>query len=166
MLVVLAVEGVVAARRLGPAGSVWLLVGTVALVVPALYSTLRCWTTVGPAGITICWGFGRGRTYSWQEVQWIDVRETSSAAGTSEAARIILRSGRRRALPGLYRSDLYPAPDFDEQLQRVVDRWEASTDPAARVQPPKRLRDRLKPGVAGAVVGILIAVVIGLVVVA
>jgi Protein of unknown function (DUF2581). len=126
---------------------------------------LRSWTTVGVAGITICWGIGRGRTYSWQEIQWIDVRETKSGYGRTLVARITLADGRRRSLPALQHSTQYPDPDFHVDFQRVVNWWKLSTDPAARFQPPKRLRNRLTPTVVGLILGLLITVIIGLVVI-
>jgi hypothetical protein len=138
--------------------------GTAVLAVLGLCMVLRSWTTVGVAGITICWGIGRGRTYSWQEIRWIDVRETKSQYGRTLAARITLTDGRRRSLPALQHSTPYPDPNFHVDFQRVVNWWELSTDPAARFQPPKKLRDRLTPTMVGLILGLPITVIIVLVV--
>ncbi|MFF4220587.1 hypothetical protein [Streptomyces nondiastaticus] len=155
-----AVEGAAAAAELGAVGFYWLLGGTVVIVGLCLLLALRSWTTVGAAGITICWGFGRGRTHPWHEVRWIDVRETKAEYGVARMARITLADGRRRSLPGLMHSDTYPRPDFDVDFQRVVNWWELSTDQAVRFQPPRRLRDRLSPTALGVILGILISVVV------
>ncbi|OKK19131.1 hypothetical protein AMK16_13315 [Streptomyces sp. CB00455] len=150
-LVVLVVEGFAAFVTLGAVGFSWLTGGSIALLAPLLLLSSRSWSRVGADGITICWGLGHGRTYPWREIRWIDVRETKGQ-GSSYAVRIFLEGGRRRSLPGLYRSDMHPAPDFDEQFQRVVNWWELSTDQTARVRPPKQFRDRLTPTVIGLVV--------------
>ncbi|MEV5705726.1 PH domain-containing protein [Actinoallomurus sp. NPDC052274] len=156
----LVVEGGFAFYRLGVVACCWLLLGTVALVGLGISMALRSWTTVGAAGITICWGIGRGRTYSWQEIRWIDVRETKSQYGTALAARITLADGRRRSLPALQHSTRYPDPDFQVDFQRVVNWWELNTESAARFQPPKRLRNRLTPQAIGLILGLLITIVI------
>lgn len=137
-----------------------MLGGTVALVVAGVYVSSRSWTTVGAAGITICWGFGPGKTYSWDEIRWIDVRETSSQSGTTHAPRIFLQDGRRRSLPGLAHNALYPYPDFETDFQRVVNWWELSTGQETRTQPPKKLRDRVSPVVLGVVLGLVITAVV------
>ncbi|MEU8550023.1 hypothetical protein AB0C81_24070 [Streptomyces roseoverticillatus] len=160
LAVLLAVEGAAAAVQLGPTGFYWLLGGTAVLVGLALLITLRSWTAVGAAGISICWGIGRARTHPWQEIRWIDVRETRGEYGTTRMARITLANGRRRSLPGLQHSDTYPGPDFDVDFQRVVNWWELTTDQALRFRPPRRLRDRLSPTALGVVLGILLSVVI------
>ncbi|MFI1968892.1 hypothetical protein BLA24_24095 [Streptomyces cinnamoneus] len=151
-LVVLVVEGFAAFVKLGAVGFSWLTGGSIALLAPLLLLSSRSWSRVGADGITICWGLGHGRTYPWHEIRWIDVRETKGQGSSSYAVRIFLEGGRRRSLPGLYRSDMHPAPDFDEQFQRVVNWWELSTDQTARVRPPKQFRDRLTPTVIGLVV--------------
>ncbi|GAA4618502.1 hypothetical protein GCM10023195_83190 [Actinoallomurus liliacearum] len=156
----LAIEGAFAFFRLGIVGSCWLLGGTVALVALGMSMALRSWTTVGAAGITICWGIGRGRTYPWREIRWIDVRETKSQYGTALTARITLADGRRRSLPALQHSTRYPDPDFHVDVQRVINWWELSTDPAARFQPPKRLRNQLTPQAIGLILGLLITIII------
>jgi hypothetical protein len=161
----LVAEGALAFFRLGVVGFCWLLGGTAALAGLGISMVLRSWTTVGAAGITICWGIRRGRTYPWQEIRWIDVRETTSQYGTSLSARITLADGRRRSLPALQHSTRYPDPGFDMDFQRVVNWWKLSTDPAARFQPPKRLRNRLTPTAVGLILGLLITVIIGLVVI-
>ncbi|AUY51066.1 hypothetical protein C2142_21370 [Streptomyces sp. CB01881] len=166
MALLFVIEGTAAADKLGPAPTWWLIAATAVLGGAGFLVTFRSWTTVGAEGITICWGIGRGRTYPWKEIRWIDVRDGSNAMETSRAVRMFLASGRRRSLPGLMHSDTYPAPDFDEQFHRVVNWWELSTDPADRVQPRKQFRDRLTPTVVGIVLTLLITVVVGLVVLA
>ncbi|MFG3052184.1 hypothetical protein ACGFZP_14675 [Kitasatospora sp. NPDC048239] len=157
-LAVIAAQGTLAAVKLGPTGTVWLVGGTIALMVPPACMTYRCWSSVGPGGITICWGLGRGRTYPWHEIQWLDVRTTKSQGSESRAARMFLTSGRRRTLPGLQYSDMYPDPDFEVDFRRVVNWWEFSTDAAARISPPKRLRDRFTPMVSAVIVTLLLTV--------
>ncbi|MFD9489817.1 hypothetical protein ACFWBX_38800 [Streptomyces sp. NPDC059991] len=159
-LVVLVVEGCAAFVQLGAVGFSWLTGGSIALLAPLLLLSSRSWSRVGADGITICWGLGHGRTYPWHEIRWIDVRETKGQGSSSYAVRMFLEGGRRRSLPGLYHSDMHPAPDFDEQFQRVVNWWELSTDQTARVRPPKQFRDRLTPTVIGLVVPVAVAVVV------
>ncbi|MEV5750162.1 PH domain-containing protein [Actinoallomurus sp. NPDC052308] len=156
----LAIEGAFAFFRLGVVGSCWLLGGTAALVGLGMSMALRSWTTVGAAGITIYWGLGRGRTYPWREIRWIDVRETKSQYGTALTARITLADGRRRSLPALQHSTRYPDPDFHVDVQRVINWWELNTDQAARFQPPKRLRYRLTPQAIGLILGLLITIIV------
>ncbi|GAA0613225.1 hypothetical protein GCM10010394_48950 [Streptomyces crystallinus] len=161
------VEGVAAYVTLGGVGFCWLVGGSIVLLAPLVLLSSRSWSRVGADGITICWGLGGGRTYPWHEIQWIDVRETQGQGSSVSAIRVFLLGGRRRSLPGLYRSATHPAPDFDEQFQRVVDWWELSTDPSARVRPPKRFRDRLTPVTVGLLVvpaAIAVAAVVALVV--
>jgi PH (Pleckstrin Homology) domain-containing protein len=155
--------GVFTFFRLGAEGFVWLLGGMVVFVGLGISLALFSWTTVGAAGITICRGIGRGRTYSWQEIRWVDVRETKNQYETYLTARITLADGRRRSLPALQHSTQYPDPHFYGDFQRVVNWWRASTDPAARFLPPARLRNRLNPTAIGIIVGLLIAVVVGFV---
>jgi hypothetical protein len=159
------IEGVYAYLRLGVVGFCWLLVGTAVVVGLVISLMRRSWTRVGAAGITICWGIGRGRTYSWQEIRWIGVHETKSQYGTSLVARITLANGKRRSLPALQHSTKYPDPNFQVDFRRVVDWWESNTDPAARFEPPKRLRNRLTPTTAGFILGLLITVIVCVVVV-
>ena len=161
----LAVAGVFAFFRLGVVGFCWLLGGMAALIGLGMFLALRSWTTVGPAGITICWGIGRGRVHPWQEIRWIDVRETKTQYGTSLAVRMTLANGRCRSLPALQHSTWYPDADFQADFRRVVDWWKSSTDPAARSQPPKRLRNRLTPPAVGFILGLLVTAMIMLVVV-
>ncbi|THA51669.1 hypothetical protein [Streptomyces sp. A1136] len=158
-LVLVVVEGVTAFVRVGAVGFCWMVGGTIALLAPLVLLSRRSWSRVGADGITICWGLGHGRTYPWHEIQWIDVRETKGQGSSSHAVRMFLSGGRRRSLPGLYRSDMHPAPDFDEQFQRVVNWWELSTDQTARVRPSEQFRDRLTPTVVGLVGTIAIVVV-------
>ena len=129
-----------------------------AVVALGLCLAFRSWTRVGPAGITICWGLGRrGRTYPWREIRWIDVRETDSRNGTSRAARITLADGRRRSLPALRHTGVYPQPTFDADFGRVVRWWKLNTDPAARYLPPDTVLSRRAPTVLGVILVLLIA---------
>lgn len=160
-LVIFGLEGSLAVVKMGPTAGAWLIGGTILLLIPLGCVTFRSWSSVGPAGITICWGLGRGRTYPWHEVQWIDVRKIESQTGDSQAARMFLTSGRRRSLPGLQNSDMYPDSEFDVDFQRVVNWWELSTDEPARIRPQKRSRDRISPTVLGLLLAVLIAVVAG-----
>ncbi|MFJ3220044.1 PH domain-containing protein [Kitasatospora sp. NPDC086801] len=165
LVIVLVLEVAFAAYRLGPVGLCWLFGGTLVLVGVGFTIALRNWSRVGPEGITLCWGFGTGRTYPWQEIRWIDVRETKVQGGTTLAVRMTLTNGRRRSLPGIQHSAVYPDPDFHVDFQRVVDWWELSTDQAARRRPTKQFRDRITPTAAGVVLGLLICVVVVVVVV-
>jgi hypothetical protein len=160
LVIGLLVEGVFSFSRLGVVGFCWLLGATIALVGLGYCVVVRSWTGVGTAGITICWGIGRGRTYPWREIRWIDVRETNSRYGTALSARVTLTNGRRRALPALQDSTRYPDPEFRRNFRRVVDWWTSSTDPAERFQPPARRRYRLTPAAAGFIVGLLTVVVV------
>ncbi|MET8638901.1 PH domain-containing protein [Streptomyces sp. NPDC004680] len=126
----------------------------------------RSRTTVGAEGITISWGMGRGRTHPWDQIRWVDVRETRTNSGTVRTARITLAGGRRRSLPALSHGNLYPLPDFDTDVRRVINWWELSTDPAMRIQPPRRTRDRLTPHALGVILGLVITAVIVIVVLA
>ncbi|MET9048337.1 MULTISPECIES: PH domain-containing protein [unclassified Streptomyces] len=126
----------------------------------------RSGTTVGADGITISWGMGRGRTHPWNQIRWIDVRETRTNSGTVRTARITLTGGQRRSLPALSHSNLYPLPDFDTDVQQVLNWWELSTDPTMRFQPPKRPLDRITPQALGVVLGLVTTAVIVLVVLA
>ncbi|MFI6151207.1 hypothetical protein ACIBCA_00715 [Kitasatospora sp. NPDC051170] len=154
--VLITLEGVFAAIKLGVPGLVFVVGLTVLLAVPAMYLSYRSWTSVGRAGITLYWGFGQGRTYPWHEVQWIDVRETKSRSSSSYAARIHLPTGKRRTLPGVASSGMYPNPNFGQQYQQVVQWWEYSTHPGSRVQPPQKIRDKVSPQVIGVIVGLVL----------
>ncbi|MEU9019700.1 PH domain-containing protein [Actinomadura sp. NPDC048394] len=156
----LVVEGALAFSRLGVVGSCSLLGGTALLAGLGIALGLRSWTSVGPAGITICRGLGRGRVHPWREIRWIDVRETKSQYGTVLAARITLADGRRRSLPALQHSTRYPDPDFQVDFQRVLNWWETSTDAAARSRPPERARKQATPQTIGLVLGVLITVIV------
>ncbi|WP_369185656.1 hypothetical protein [Streptomyces sp. Y1] len=158
VLGLLLVEALVAGLKFGPVGVAWAVGLTVAILAPSFFYTYRSWSSVGPAGITICWGGGKGRTYPWHEIRWIDVRETKNRGNTSYAVRFYVTGGRRRTLPGLIHSPVYPNPDFGAHFQRVVQWWEFSTDPAVRVQPPRTLRDKVSPQALGALLAVLIVV--------
>ncbi|MEU9044870.1 MULTISPECIES: PH domain-containing protein [unclassified Kitasatospora] len=164
LLVVIVLQLVFGGMKLGTWGALWLVLGTLVLAVPAFVLSWRCWSRVGGDGVTVCWGVGRGRTYPWHEVRWIDVRETKSNGSTSYAARIHLTDGRRRSLPGLQTSAIYPAADFEVNFRRLVNWWEYSTDATQRVKPAKQFRDRLTPTVIGVLVGIVVVVVVFVVV--
>ncbi|MCX4753847.1 hypothetical protein [Kitasatospora purpeofusca] len=157
LLVLLVAQGFAAAHGLGAKGFLWLAGGTLALSGLGLWVTVRSWSRVGPEGITICWGFGRGRTYPWDRIRWIDVRTVDAQGGTSSQVRMFIANGRRRALPGLLHSDLYPSPDFDEQFHRVRNWWELSTEASARVEPVRRFRDRITVTVAAVLATLVIA---------
>ncbi|MFC5663000.1 hypothetical protein ACFP3U_08380 [Kitasatospora misakiensis] len=159
LIVLLAVQGFAAGRGLGLVGFLWLAGATLALSGLGLWVTVRSWSAVGPEGITISWGFGRGRSYPWERIRWIDVRTVEAQGSTTSQVRMFLAGGRRRTLPGLLHSDLYPSPDFDEQYYRVRNWWALSTEASARVEPRRRPRDRLTPTVAGVVAGLAISAV-------
>ncbi|EMF02307.1 PH domain-containing protein [Streptomyces mobaraensis NBRC 13819 = DSM 40847] len=163
IVLILTGELALAYKKLGPVGFRWMLAMTAALLVVGVFVTARCQTVVGAAGITTRWGFGRGRTYPWHEIRWIDVRETGKGAEKSTTVRITLGDGRRRSLPALQHSYLYPAPDFDVAYRQVVNWWEFSTSPADRFRPPLRKRDRVSPTMAGVLLGIVIILVTGVV---
>ncbi|MFJ8435178.1 hypothetical protein ACIQ9P_28160 [Kitasatospora sp. NPDC094019] len=156
LLVVLTVQGFAAVYRLGPVGFLWLAGGTLLLSGLGLWVTVRSWSRVGPEGITICWGLGRGRTYAWDRIRWIDVRTVEGQGDSTSQVRMFLAGGRRRTLPGLLHSDLYPSPDFDEQFHRVRNWWELSTEAAARVEPVRRFRDRITVTAAAVLVTLAI----------
>jgi hypothetical protein len=155
-----AVQFALVALRLAPLGLLGVLGVALAFGAPGFYASRRSWTTVGPAGISVYWGVGRARTYSWQQIRWIDVRETNSQFGTTRAVRVFLTDGRRRSLPGLIHSAFYPAPDLAVVFQQIVKWWELSTDREARFRPRRQLRDRVTPGVLGVILGLLLVVVL------
>lgn len=159
LLLVLVTQLVLGESKLGSTGTLWLILGTLALCVPTFVLSWRSWSRVGADGVTVCWGLGRGRTYPWHEIKWVDVRETKANGSVSSAARIFMTNGRRRSLPGLATSRIYPAADFQTNVQRLVNWWEYSTHPTQRVKPPKQFRDRLTPTVLGVLGTIVIAAV-------
>ncbi|WP_158710329.1 PH domain-containing protein [Streptomyces sp. NRRL F-5126] len=116
----------------------WTLGGTVVAAGLGFLFALSSRTEVGAAGITIRRGFGHGRTYPWREIRWIEVRESRGQQGSALAVRITLANGRRRILPAIHRSRLYPGPHFELHYAKVVGWWRAKTEPAARIQPPPR----------------------------
>lgn len=159
--VVVVVEGVVAAVKLGAVGVGWLVGGTVLLVTAGVWSLRHCRTAVGPEGITVSWGFGRGRTYRWGDIRWVHIRDSNSPQqGASRTARITLADGRRRSLPALQHSAMYPDPCFDANYERVVKWWIAATTPSSRFQPPLRPLQRMSPQTLGVLLGMVISVVI------
>ena len=152
--------------RLGNGVALCWIAGVIAVAVGlGIYIAYRSWTTVDAAGITICRGIGRrGRTYRWQEIRWIDIRESKTRSGTALAVRISLADGRRRGLPALAHSGLDPDPYFQRDFARVVKWWELSTDPATRFVPPDTQFSRRAPTVLGAILVMLIAGTVVLVV--
>ncbi|MER7580659.1 hypothetical protein [Kitasatospora sp. NPDC097691] len=160
LLLVLVAQLVVGGSHLGATGTFWMVLLTLAFCVPTFVLSWRSWSRVGADGVTVCWGLGRGRTYPWHEIRWVDVRETKGNGSVSYAARIFMTDGRRRSLPGLQTSRIYPAADFQANFQRLVNWWEYSTHPTQRVKPPKQFRDRVTPTVAGVVLALVIIVVV------
>ncbi len=165
LLLILVLQLAVGSWKLGAVGTFWIVFGTLALGVPAFVVSWRSWSRVGVDGITINWGVGRGRTHPWHEVRWVDVRETKGNGSTAYAARIHLTRGRRRSLPGLQTSAIYPAADFDVNFQRLVNWWEFSTDATQRVEPAKQLRDRVSPTMLGVLLGLVLCAVIVVIVI-
>ncbi|MBO1415038.1 hypothetical protein [Streptomyces sp. FH025] len=160
-IVMLVVVAVFSAIRFGLVVTAWSALGLVVFLAPFFVLSLRAWSRVGRDGVTICWGFGRrGRTYPWSEVQWIDVRELRGNGTSSYAVRLFLTGGRRRSLPGLQTSTMYPIEEFEVHFQRVLDWWEASTHESQRIRPGKQARDRFTPRVAGALLAVVIVVVV------
>ncbi|MFF0410577.1 hypothetical protein ACFYUY_09065 [Kitasatospora sp. NPDC004745] len=147
------VQTVIATMRNGAEGLGW-TAAALAVVIPASVLLLkRCWTEAGEDGIRIYRGLGRVHGYPWGEVRWIAVRHQSGGGGGMTSVRITLVDGRRRTLPGLQESTLYPRPGFDADLARLRASWERHVDPSFRLGPPPRepLRRRLRgvlPGVA------------------
>ncbi|MFJ9844054.1 hypothetical protein ACIRYZ_27050 [Kitasatospora sp. NPDC101155] len=165
LLALAALEGVTV-LKLGVAAMYWISSGTLALALPAFVVAWRSWSRAGADGVTVCWGIGSGRTYPWQEIRWIGVRESKGNGTRSYAARIFLVDGRRRSLPGLQTSTLYPIEEFQTNVQRVLDWWESSTPGAERVQPRKQVRDWITPQVAGVLLAVVLIVATVLVVAA
>ncbi|MFE6056011.1 hypothetical protein ACFQ6N_35145 [Kitasatospora sp. NPDC056446] len=159
LLLVLVLQIVFGAVKLGAWPTFWMVLATLAFLVPAFVLSWRSWSRVGADGVTVCWGLGRGRTYPWHEVRWVDVRETKANGSTSYAARVFLTDGRRRSLPGLQTSRIYPAADFQVNFHRVVAWWEYSTQPTQRIRPDKQFRDRITPTVAGVLIAVAIVAV-------
>ncbi|MET9365426.1 hypothetical protein ABZX93_31560 [Streptomyces sp. NPDC006632] len=150
-------EWLVSYSQLSAAGVYCVLVGSVLCVGLGFFSWYRSRCTVGAEGIFISWGLG-GRTYSWREIRWIDVRETEGEQGKALAVRVFLTNGRRRSLPGLQHNPVYQAPNFYADYHRVVRWWERSTEPGARVRPTAESRNRVTPWIVGVVLAVLIAV--------
>ncbi|MFE4515720.1 PH domain-containing protein [Kitasatospora sp. NPDC056783] len=147
---------------LGP--MILLVGGTVALVAGSRLVALRSWVRVGADGVTICRGLGRGRTYPWEQIAWLDVAEFRGRGGTvTRVARIHTTEGRRRWLSTLTNSDLSTSESFDSDVRRVADWWKHSTRADRRVQPEKRLRDRITPMRAGVLGAVVMAAVLAVV---
>lgn len=157
-------EQVFSVIRLGFVGSCWMLAGTVALVGCCLVPLRRSRTSVGAEGISISWGFGRGRTYPWTEIRWVEVHETRNGNGTAQTVRITLADSRRRSLPAVQNSTIYPDRGFEMNVARIMTRWHAHTTEAARYKPPEKWRQRLSPTAWGCLVGVALVVLAVLVV--
>ncbi|MFJ4185158.1 PH domain-containing protein [Kitasatospora sp. NPDC089509] len=139
----------------GPGPIVLLVGGTVLLFAAGRLVGMRYWVRVDAEGITVNWGLGRGRTYSWQQISWIDVAEISGRGRTTRVARIHTTDGRRHWLSALVASGFEPSDDFDAEVRQVIDRWRHCTEPSRRVRPEKRFQDRITPlwiGMAGTAV--------------
>ncbi|MFG2916895.1 PH domain-containing protein [Kitasatospora sp. NPDC048298] len=154
LFLVLTVEVAFGLFAMTDVGTVLLVSLTLAMTVPFLFSTLRSWTRVGADGITVNRGFGSGRTYPWQQIAWVEVRRYPAGDSFSYALRIHLADGRRRLLPGLAADKYHSAAEFMANADQVFDWWEQSTDPARRVAPRVRLRNKVSTTL---VVGLLLS---------
>lgn len=161
----LVVEAAFTLFRMGFGWFCWLFGGTLVVVAACAALARRSVTTVGADGITVGWGLGQGRTYHWHDIRWLYVWQQDAGLGSASTVRMILTDGRHRSLTGLASSSVYPNPDFHHDFARVVQWWEASTDPAERFQPPPKLRHRVSPQILGLVIGLVVsvAVVLGVV---
>ncbi len=132
------------------------LLGTLSLVLlaPALVKGLRSYSRVGADGITIGWGFGPGRTHSWQQIRWVGVQGYGAGGQSTYVVQVHLADGRRRSLPGLHTGPYHQATDFVANAHRVSDYFEASTDPARRVEPQGRSEDWVTPLLIGIPLGL------------
>jgi hypothetical protein len=160
---VLVAELAFSESRMGFVGFCWMLGGTVALIGLGIVPLRRSRTAVGAEGISVSWGFGRGRTYRWADIRWVEVHETRSRNGTAQSLRITLADSRRRSLPALQNSAMYPDPEFDLNVARIKSRWRANTAEASRFKPPEKWRQRRSPTTWGYLIGvaIMVAVVLG-----
>ncbi|MFE7192789.1 hypothetical protein [Kitasatospora sp. NPDC057541] len=159
-----AIAGARVVYDLGTTTLLWMTGGIAVLSVPRLVAR-DSWSTVGPAGITIHGPVRRrGRTYPWQDVRWMEVYETESRFGPCRMLQIHFANGRSRFLTGLVQDHSHPSPDFDEQVWRVRNWWHLSTEPAARVRPPKKFLDlptsQLVALVAIVVIGTVVPVIV------
>ncbi|MET8546084.1 PH domain-containing protein [Kitasatospora sp. NPDC004799] len=123
--------------KLTALGTVLLFALSLTIVVPAL-AALRSWSRVGADGITVCRGFGPGRTYAWEEIRWIGVRRYDAPGATNHAVRIHLADGRRRSLPGLSTDGRRRTASFAANCHQVQAWWEQSTEPDRRIEPSAR----------------------------
>ncbi|WP_433887746.1 PH domain-containing protein [Streptomyces sp. CA-111067] len=162
-LAFVALEMVVTLLRLGFVGSCWVAAGTVVLISLILVVLRRSRTAVGAEGISISWGFGRGRTYPWADIRWVEVRETQSRTGRAQTVRITLADSRRRSLPAVQNSTMYPDRDFELNVARIMTRWRANTTEESRYRPPEKRYQRLSPNAWGYIIGGVILVVVLLV---
>jgi hypothetical protein len=165
VLAFMAIELALLMIRVGFVGSCWILGATVALFGLGFVLTRRSRTTVGAEGISISWGFGRGRRYPWADIRWIEVNETRGRTGTVQTVRITLADSRRRSLPALANSAMYPDGHFELNVARVMTRWRANTTGESRYRPPEKWYQRLSPNAWGYLVGAVILVVVLLVMV-
>nr|WSX76822.1 PH domain-containing protein [Streptomyces sp. NBC_00899] len=158
--VLVLVEGAVSFSQLSAAAAGWLVGGTLAFAGLTIVRMRRCRTTVGAAGVTICSGFGRGRTHPWSEVRWVGVHHARGQFDGYSTLQVTFANGRTRSLPALQRSSLYPDPDFDANCQDVIGWWEASTDPSTRFRATGNWLYRRSPEQIGRLVGVGVGVVI------
>ncbi|MFJ9447339.1 PH domain-containing protein [Kitasatospora sp. NPDC101235] len=144
----------------GPGLMILLVGGTVLLVAGSRLIAMRYLVRVNADGVTVSWGLGRGRTYSWQQISWIDVSEIQGRGTTTRVARIHTTDGRRHWLSTLVTSGFNPSEDFDADFRRVVDWWKHSTSPSRRVRPEKQFRDKITPTKIGVVGTVVFAVIL------
>ncbi|MFG2918264.1 hypothetical protein ACGF0D_35930 [Kitasatospora sp. NPDC048298] len=144
----------------GPGPMILVVGGTVLLVAASRLIVMRYLVRVDADGVTISWGLGRGRTYSWQEISWIDASEIQGRGTTTRVARIHTTDGRRHWLSTLVTSGFNPLEDFDGDFRRVVGRWKHSTSASRRVRPEKQFRDRITPTKFAVVGTVVFAVVL------
>ncbi|MEZ0066758.1 hypothetical protein ABIA32_002770 [Streptacidiphilus sp. MAP12-20] len=143
VLVVCTVQVVILIARMGSKG-IYVALALALLVLLLCVVQRHSSTGVGPEGITVDWGLGRGRTFGWQEIRWIEVRTNRTQYGTSLTVRITLSSGRRRSLPAVSSSELYPDPDLSTKFEQIVAYWELHSDAATRLTAPPRRGWRLR----------------------
>lgn len=125
--------------------TIWVVFIAVAAVAANAVRDRRRRITVGSAGISASWGFGRGRTYPWRDIRWIHAVDFQVQGAPARGVKITLADGRGRMLPLLHHSVLYPNPGFETDYLRVIRWWHASTDPTDRIQPPELPKPPEKP---------------------
>ncbi|MEV7599515.1 hypothetical protein AB0O91_19260 [Kitasatospora sp. NPDC089797] len=133
---------------------VW-MIGASAVLLPTVIALLRRgWTVVGDDGIRVSWGLGRVRSYPWRKIRWMAAQHHLQGGTTS--VRITLTDGRRRTLPGINKSFVYPDPHFESKLAQIRARWERQDDESFRLGPPtpERLLRRLRGVLPGILAGL------------